>query len=785
MTSKSIFIALIMLLSYLSNGQDMYDINGKLITQTLRGRVIDTDSHMPLTGVMIIVKDKELAGTTDEGGYYKIENVPVGRQTILVNLIGYKQQEFPNIMILSAKETILDIKLEESVIDLDEIVITANSKADPINDMATTSSRSFTIDETERYAGSWGDPSRMAINYAGVVIAGDQTNDIVIRGNSPAALIWQLDGIPIPGPNHFDNLGATGGPVSILNTNVLKQSDFFTGAFPAEYGNGYSGVFDLKMRNGNSQNFEFMGQLGFNGFEFGAEGPINRDNRSSFMINYRYSMLGLVDHLLWVEGLPFYQDVSYKLNFPMNKGNLSIFGFGGKSHISFDFKEDNETNTMNWSGKSINGSKTFFSGIKYVRFLSDKTRLENSFAYSTRRPFENEEFMINDILEEKKFGFEDIESKYILSVKLISKLNAKNTLQSGIRIENASVSSENYYHYVENDLIISEPYDHLSEDNLYIMNGFADYKHKFTDKFSFILGAHYQHFFYNNTYNFEPRAGIKYQFSEKSKIGFGYGHHSQLQPLFYYFLPGENGIAELNNELDFTKSHQLVLSYEYQFNKNLRFKVEAYYQDLYDIPVSENYAYTSMINHGQSDNMAWVDSLYNGGTGKNMGIDITFEKFLSNGYYFLFTGSLFDSKFKGADGIERNTVYNGNYVLNALGGYEINLSKKLILDFNIRTVYAGGKRYVPINLEETIIQDEWVYHEDRAYEAQMKDYFRLDFRVGLVIQGKRFSHEIGFDITNLTGHQNEYYHWYDSDTQSIMTEYQQGFFPMGLYRIRF
>jgi len=759
--------------------------NKKNITQTLHGRVIDIDSYTPLPGVTIRIDNSGFATQTDNEGYYKLENIPVGRQTIIVNMIGYKHKQYDNLMILSAKETVLDIKLEESVLDLDEVVITGYSKTDPLNDMANVSARSFTIEETEKYAGSWGDPSRMAINYAGVVMAGDERNDIVIRGNSPTALIWQLEGIPIPSPNHFDALGATGGPVSILNMNVLAQSDFFTGAFPAEYGNGYSGVFDLKMRNGNSQKFEFTGQLGFGGFEFGAEGPIFKEKRSSFLINYRYSMLGLVDHLLWVDGLPFYQDLSYKLNFPLDKGNLSLFGFAGKSHISFDFQEEDPSNTKNWTGVSNDGSRSLFSGINYTRFLGNSTRLVSSFAYSTRRPFADEDFLIDDVIIENKLGYEDIETKYFLSTKLISKLNAKNTFKAGARIERAFVSTENYYHFVENDTIQTNSYDHFEEDNLYTLNSFVDYKHKFSDQLSANAGLHYQQFFYNNTYNIEPRASMKYEFNKKSKLALAYGLHSQMQPLYMYFLKGDNDILELNNELDFTKSHQLVLGYDHQFNKDLRIKAEVYYQHLTDLPISDRYKYESITNYGISDNIAWVDSLYNGGRGRNTGLDLTFEKFLSNGYYFLITASVFDSKYEGADGIERNTAYNGNYVLNTLGGYEWNLGKRFILDFNLRAVYAGGMRYIPTDIEESIAQGMWILDTDRAYEERLDNYFRLDLRIGLVVQLKRFTHEIGFDITNLTAHENEYFKYYNSITHSMQSEYQQGFFPMGLYRIRF
>lgn len=169
----------------------------------------------------------------------------------------------------------------------------------------------------------------MAANFAGVSIVDDSRNDIIIRGNSPIGLLWRLDGVEVPNLNHFSAAGTTGGPVSMINNNLLANSDFFTSAFPAEYGNAMSGVFDLKMRNGNNQKREYVGQIGFNGFELGAEGPFKK-GEGSYIVNYRYSVLGLMSKIGMKSGTgdatPYYQDLSFKINLPRTKiGKLSLF----------------------------------------------------------------------------------------------------------------------------------------------------------------------------------------------------------------------------------------------------------------------------------------------------------------------------------------------------------------------------------------------------------------------------------------------------------------------------
>jgi hypothetical protein len=765
-------------------------------TQTIKGRVIDMDSDIPLTGATIIVNSTspQLGTVTDRNGYFSIPGVPIGRQTITASFVGYKKKQFDDILIISAKETILTIELEESVQEIDEVKVTATIKSEPLNEMATVSARSFTIEETEKYAGSLGDPARMAANFAGVFTAGDQRNDIIIRGNAPTGLIWRLEDIPIPSPNHFDELGTNGGAISMLNNNLLKKSDFFTGTFPAEYGNGTSGVFDLKLRNGNYEKTEFLAQLGFNGFEFGMEGPISKRTKSSYLINVRYSMLELVGELLWVEGMPHYKDITFKFNFPLSKGNLSFFGLGGISKISMEdtiYSSENITRIV----RNTPGSKTGVTGMRWMHFFNQDLRMINTISVSTRRPF-NYRDSISDEGNDKNIRENlENENRLAISSKLIKKFNSKNTADIGILMENTSLDYhyKDYEYYFNNDSMVYDNPFTIEEKNLVLLQGYLEWKHKFSDNVSVNSGIHYSHFLYNNTFSIEPRVGLKWQYSNSRSINFGYGMHSQLQPYLYYVLETrtvEEGsqnevLIQTNKNLDFSKSHQLVLGHDYSISSNLHLKVEAYYEYLYNIPVEKRKSYFSMINYRYGGETSDIDSLVNKGTGRNYGIEMTFEKFLSQGYYFLITGSLFDSKYRGSDNILRNTAFNGNYVFNALGGYEWKVGKHSSLNVNIRGVYAGGMRSVPLNMEQTILQGGEVYSYDHAFELQQNEYFRLDGRISFLFQGKKVTQEIAFDLSNMTNHKNEYARYYSPVNKNIEIQYQQGIFPMGLYRINF
>jgi hypothetical protein len=237
--------------------------------------------------------------------------------------------------------------------------------------------------------------------------------------------------------------------------------------------------------------------------------------------------------------------------------------------------------------------------------------------------------------------------------------------------------------------------------------------------------------------------------------------------------------------LGFTRSDQAILGYQFLPAKNLRLKIETYYQNLRNIPVSPNETWYSAVNEGAGFGVSGIDSLQNNGTGSNYGVELTTEKFLSKNYYFLITGSLYNSKYKAYDKVERNTVFNGNYVVNALFGYEFKIGKNNSLGANLRGVYAGGTRIAPVLLEESIARGEEVVDYDRLYQKRYDDYIKLDLRLSFKQNGRKISQEYAFDLQNLTNNKNIFRSYYNPSTQKMQTDYQNGIFPMFLYRIRF
>jgi len=768
-------------------------------TQTVRGKVVDTDTDIPIVGTTVIIEyeSKTYVGQAGTAGEFKIEDVPTGKHTVKAILLGYESVTLTNVEVSTGRETYLNIKLDMNVFETDEVIITANRGNNiPENEMASVSARSFSVNETERYAGSLGDPSRMAANFAGVMSINDQRNDIIIRGNAPTGLLWRLEGINIPNPNHFGALGTTGGPVSMLNNNLLANSDFYTGAFPAEYGDATSGVFDLKMRNGNNEQREYVAQVGFNGFELGAEGPFSKKSKASYLINFRYSTMELINKLGINDGtgasVPQYKDLSFRLNFPLEKGRVSVFGIGGRSYIELLDKDTTESSYGTSGTNTYFGSDMGVTGITHVHFMKNETKIQNRFAYTISRSYTT-----LDSLDENRDPYpfyrnDFLESKITYSFDIKHRFNRKSSFSAGADIDYIMINFTDSVKRLAEDItplsvsdfkIISD-----NQDAFLFYQAFAQWKYKFTDKLTLFSGLHYQQASLNPDFAVEPRIAFQWDFAKKHSVMIGAGMHSMLQPHMVYFVETEtdNGLLiKTNKDLGFTRSDQVVLSYNYYPGNKFRIKLETYYQNLRNVPTTESFEWYSALNDGAGFGIPSIDSLVNEGTGRNYGLEITLEKYFSNNYYFLFTSSLYDSKYKAYDGIERNTVFNGNYVFNGLLGYEFNIGKNNILAFNLRGVWAGGKRIMPVDLEQSVLEGQEVIDFDHLFENKYDDYVKVDLRISFKLNRQKTSHEWALDLQNVTNNKNVFQQFYNPVEEIIQTDYQTGIYPMFLYRFRF
>ncbi len=776
-------------------------VSAQTSTQTIRGQITDEASKSSLPGATIMLLNDSLpiGAITDLNGEFTLSKVPLGRQTLKVTYMGYEQQTIPNIIVTAGKEVIINISLTEKVTNITEVEVVYDRSKDKTvtnNDMTTVSARSFNIEDTKKYAGALGDPSRMAANFAGVVAGNDSRNDIVVRGNSPNGMLWQLEGLNIYNPNHFGSFNSTGGPVSMLNNNTLDKSDFLTSAFPAQYGNATAGVFDLRLRDGNNQKNEFLAQMGFNGVEIGAEGPFSKKSKASYLINYRYSTLGLFQAMGINFGTgnatPNYQDLNFKVSIPTkkNNGKFMLFGIGGNSTIDL-LGTQVDTNSVDFYGDPKQNAYPRFKmgtiGASYQQNVGSKTFLKFTIGATAQQQNYTTDSIVyngkNDVLipsSEAKF----FNAKYSAILNVTHKFNSRNTLTIG---GNTDYIMFDYF----NKIIYGGITDFVyvdSKNNTMLSQVYSQFKHRFNTKISANIGVHFQHLSLNNSMAVEPRAGLKWSLNSKSSINAGYGIHNQIQTIYNYFLQTktDQGIIYTNKNMGFTQSQHFVIGYENNITDNTRIKLESYYQLLDNIPVNSFSSSFSAINDGTSFVPSQAVNLVNNGTGTNYGVELTLERFFNKGFYYLITGSLFDSKYKGSDGVERNTGFNTKYAANLLIGKEFKLGKKgNVLALNIKATSVGGKYLTPLDLEKSKLASMAVYDESKAFTERQPDYFRMDAKIAYRKELKKSSLEFAIDFQNVTNHKNVFLQGYNARNNTISTEYQQGFFPVPMFKFTF
>ncbi len=791
-----------LLLTFCLNTAFAQQATERRTAQTVRGTLRDEVSQTPLPGATVrVLREGQtpLGAVTDAKGEFTITDVPLGRQTVRISSVGYEDLSLPNVTVTAGKEVVLQLTLTEAVTKLNEVVVVADRKDDASktnNELSLVSARSFNLDDTKRFAGSLGDPSRMAANFAGVVSANDSRNDIVVRGNSPAGMLWQLEGLNIPNPNHFGSLNSTGGPVSMLNNNVLGKSDFVTSAFPAQYGNALSAVFDLRMREGNTQKHELLGQIGFNGLEAGAEGPLAKGSKASYLINYRYSTLSVFKALGINFGtgnaVPNYQDLNYKIVLPTgDRGKLAFFGIWGQSDVAF-LGNDVDTTQNNLYGTENENTRvkyrTSIAGLSYEYNFSPRTTAK----FVLGRSSTDQQFNGDSISVITRQAFPSGEArfttrKYSAVLNLRHKFDAKNSLYTGFNVDllNFDLYNRDIYGGGRSDSVRVN----TKGGNTVLSQAYAQWKHRFNDRLLATAGLHFQHYSLNNSLGFEPRFGLQYAINPRQSLGMGYGLHSQAQDVYTYFVqtPGKTGPQFTNKALGFTRSHHVVLTYQNQLSRNLNLKIEPYYQALFNAPVERHASSFSTLNVGTSFGPSDVDSLVNGGTGRNLGIEFTLERSFSRGYYFLVTTSLFDSRYKGSDGIQRNTSFNTGYVFNVLFGKEIKLGRNQtnVFGINLKASTVGGKYVSPIDPEKSRARGVAMYDETRAYSARQEPYFRADLRLSYRKEYRHSTLEAAVDLQNVTGHQNVFQQTYNRRLNTLATQYQQGFFPVPQVRYTF
>lgn len=750
-------------------------------TQSVRGCIRDLDSDRPLTGANIRLQTGGigLGVISDTAGIFHFKEVPLGRCNLVVSYMGYQPAVLHDILVSSGKEVFLEVSMKERFYDLPGVSMEyANRKGDPKNDMAAVSARSFTVEESSRFPAAINDPARLALVFPGVT-TGDEDlyNEMVIRGNSPSSVLWRMEGIEILVPNHFAVERSTTGWVNIIPSSLLGRSDFLSGAFPAEYGNTLGGVMDISLRNGNNRRKEFSFQFGTMGTELSAEGPFGPAYDGSYLMNFRYSTTAVVNRMSGAfeeEIIPRYWDICYKVYLPTRKwGSLSVWGLGGSGWA------DNEGSLEADTAFNRTTSLMTAQGLTHLFSLNERSYLKSVLSLSLNNTLIQRDTLGWDWLPLERQDFSL--AVFRASLMYRSRISPRFSLKSG------GVYSRLIYDYLQ-----FGPYAGGvdSRGNTCVFQAFVEGKLSLARDLLLMPGLHYLYFGLNGRSSAEPRLGLKWNFATEQSLGLGIGMHSQYDYISsYHQVPDlADPINMPNHDLGLARAVHYVLSYDNSLIRNFHLKTEVYYQELYNIPIKKSPPFIrAPINNDYP-----MDTLISEGKGRNFGLEYTFEKYFSRGFYFLVSSSFHDSKIDPGNDTLYNTRYNTGHSQNIVGGKEFTVgrNRQNLIGVNAKMIWTGGNRGQKyLNDSIKIIQ--------QRYERQYDDYFRIDVNFTYRVNRPRSSHVFSLDIQNVTNRAEVTLrgepkkrgnivrkHW-NPETHMVRTDYQYGLFPFISYKVEF
>ena len=780
-------------------------------TQTIRGRVVDSDSQAPLVGAHVIVNtvDPVKGSTTDLDGYFEIPGIPIGRHIVTAQYIGFLPLRLPEQMLTAGKELVLNIELTASQVALGPIEIASSvDPLSPLNEIATVSARSFSVEHTQRYAASLFDPARMAQVFAGVTRGDDDLlNDVVVRGQSPKYTIWMLEGIEIPNPNHFGEEGYSSGGVNMLSAGMLTYSDFLTGAFPASYGNALAGVFDINLRKGNNVKPEHTIHMGVLGLEATTEGPFSKRYNGSYVFNYRYSTAGLLSRAnLLQEDVLAYEDLAFKVYLPTRfAGQFDLFGVAGISrNENYGIRDttlwqERDPLDVDLLGDDEVHERRAIAGVGHTFVFSPNAYMKTTVAGF----FEQEKEFYYTLIPEADFERRSIDEEEIGEwgvrgkTSLQWKKSSQNVFHAGIGASHIIV---NYLFRDKAELRDSTwVYDPSNDWNTildtrapaFLWNGYLQWMHRPHPRFQLHAGVHISGFNVNRETTIEPRLGVRWQLQDDLQISFGSGLHSQIEPYATYLVEQFDGSkrTQPNRSLRKSKSWHSVIGLEHRFSPVSSWKAEMYYNLGYDMPVGTRpgSSFSIVNSYYLYDILVRREGLSNKGKTANYGIDVTYERTFSDGFYTLFTGSLFDSKYSTLEGFRYSTRYDTGYMANVLGGIERRLNKRKnnLVSLNGRIVFGGGNKYTPIDIKASQQAGFEVNTSTDRFAAQLEPYFRVDFGFNFTFNMPYVTHTFYFDGQNILNQKNLGDPFYHPIEKRVLVTRQTGILPIFGYKLTF
>ena len=743
----------------------------------LMGQVVDVRAFGPIPGasVALIPGNISLTATTDSTGHFRIAGIPVGHYALRVSFVGYDTLEVPELWLRAGKQVEQHLELSHAASQLGSVTVSAMAR----ERLSTLGFLPFTVEQSLRWPATFFDPARLVAALPGVVNANDQANHLIIRGNSPNSNAWTLEGVEIVSPNHTGNAGTasdlptlSGGGVNVLSAQMLGPSQLFTGVLPIANDNALGGIMDMHLRNGNTREQEWTAQAGLLGIDLATEGPIGKSERSSYLVNYRYSTVGILGALgvdLGDEAITF-QDLSFHVTLGVGKrGEVHLFGLGGNSSNVFEAVHDTTEWEVDKDSRNIDYSSRMGAVGGSIRVpLGERTTFISTVAMSEIDQERTEERLLSDY-----------------SVGYHSDVELSERKLSGMAQVDGAVGGR--FRYTAGGSAMQRRVNTSSDPDLigWLVRPWLSGRWSFTDRLQATVGVAWSYFTYNDDYALQPRATLEWRMAHDRNVALAYGVRSQL-PEWQVMRVGTSDELFNNTGIGLTRSQDVVLGYDHPVDDRLSLHIEVYYQQLYNVAgITDTRSNpVSMVN-------TWDVPVYGpldiSGDATNTGVELSARHSFANNIFYQGNISLYRSQYKDRSGAEQDSRWDGNYVGNLFGGKEF----KKVKEDRVRTWgvsgrlnVAGGARELPINVRMSQAFGGTAYFGD-DWSEQLGSIYRIDLRVYLKHDRNGRTGMWSVDLQNVTNAQNPAFRYYDSRKREVITKYQLGIIPNLSYRIEF
>lgn len=677
------------------------------------GSVVDFVTRQPLIGANVLIIGTTIGAATDINGNFRIENLDPNTYQLRASVIGYEPQTKTDVVVSPGRLTQIAFTLSAQIIEFEGVEVTGDFfRKDPFE---VNSIRSFSFEEIRRSPGGFEDVVRALSVLPGVAQADAGRNDLIVRGGAPSENLYLVDGIEVPNINHFGTQGATGGPLSFINLDFVRETSFSTGGFSSLYGDKLSSVLTIDLRNGRNDRLGGKATISASQFGLNVEGPLLNEN-SSFIVSARRSYLDFIFKAAGFSFVPEYYDLLTKTDFRLdNRNSLSFIFIGAFGNVKF-FNNDEE---QRFDNARILGTDQiqYVTGISYRRLIN-----KGFFDISLSRNFTDFDSRQRDLNLNPIFTNQSREEENNLRADLVYQISNKSELNFGATAKLVEFDSDILFPTFITSFGDSLPVTSLNKsENFLKLGSYVNFNFRPLNRLTTNLGLRLDYFDAINTKTYlSPRFSTSYRLTEITNLNFSTGVYYQ-SPSYIWLIADER-----NRDLKKVKVDQYVLGFDHRLNEDALLKVEGFYKDYKNYPTSLIRPYLVLANTGagfagSDDNYSafGLEPLVSEGFGNARGVELSVQKKLSRTpYYGILSLTYSEAEFTALDGIKRPGSYDQNWIFNLSGGYKIDKHWEISTKFR----FASGKPYTPFNSDGT--QNIADYNTRR-----LKSLHSLDLRV--------------------------------------------------------